>query len=183
MDWIILEHFFEEEHVEPVREYWEGLSPHPVIEMHPLLTIATVLLAAIYWVIGTPLLDILSFLRVGVTLSEVLWNWVLPTPIQSLFASYSGLRVIFVLGVLGFFIRARDKGIEYLLTEDIGAAVKTILGGLATIPVLIFGALVTATSNNDEIIKEIVSGVVSSLIFKALVVLGLVGALFSLLGL
>lgn len=183
MDWVILERFFKEEHVELVREYWEELSPHPVIEMHPLLTIATVLLAAIYWVIGTPLLDILSFLRVGVTLLEVLWNWVLPTGIQSLFASYSGLRVIFVLGVIGFFVRARDKGVEHLLTEDIGPAVKTVLGGLAKIPVLIFGALVTAISENDEIIAEIVSGVISSLIFKALVVLGLVGALFTLLGL
>lgn len=183
MDWIILERFFGAEQVEPVREYWEELSPHPVIELHPLLTIATALVATIYWVIGTPLLDLLSFLKRGITLSEAVWNWILPTAVQSLFASYSGLRVIFVLGVLGLFVRARDKGVGHLLTKDIGPAVKTVLGGLAKIPVIVLSALGTVISDNDELIADIVSGVISSLIFKALVVLGLVGALFTFLGL
>lgn len=183
MDWVILERIFGEEHVKSVREYWEEFAPHPVIEQYPLRTIATVFLATIYWVLGTPVSDFLSALRAGITLSEALWNWIVPEAIQSLFASYSELRVIFILIVIGIFVRIRDKGVHHLLAEDIGPAANTVLGGLRKIPVIILGTLATVISENDEFIADIVSGVISSLIFKALVVLGVVGALFTLIGL
>ncbi|SFT04713.1 hypothetical protein [Halostagnicola kamekurae] len=183
MDWAILGRVLSEEKLERVRNIWEEISPHPVIASHPILTLAGIIAAGIYWYTGTPIEDLLYYLSIVVSLIEALWNWVMPSVAQSLFANYPGLRLIAVLAIIGLWLRTRDKGVEHVVAEDIGPAVGSVLGAIGKIPVVVVGGLASTISENRGFISDILSGLISSFIFKALIAVGTVGAAITFLGL
>lgn len=172
-----------EAQVNRFHEIWDDVAPHPVVGHHPLLSIigTAILLVcgSLYWYLGTPIDDIVYQISVFVSLFEAIWKWAIPTTIQSIFRTFPVVRLTFVLVIIALGSRAYNQGVGHLITEDIGKAASSLFSAIGNVPVILIGGLSSLISENREFLSDILSGLISSVIFKILIALGIVGAIVS----
>jgi len=158
---------------------WEYIAPHPVIETHPGLTLLGVITLALYWILGTPIADLVNFFSRLATAGEVIWAWVLPDVVQSIFLEHPVIHLIAFLFAIGVVLHVRNHGISHIFTEELVPLVEGVFSGIERAFDVASGAIAKRVVENRDVIRDVVINVVSSWIFWVLVALGIVGASFN----
>lgn len=165
--------------LERIRDIWEVIAPHPTVADHPFLSIALTIGTVLYWYLGSPIVDFFAHLSTLVSLLQAIWDWALPATVQTLFRTYPGARLVFLLLFAGLAYRVHNQGAGYVVNEDIAPAVSSLGTVIVKIPIVVTGGIASVVAENREFISDILSGLISSLIFKVLIALGVVGAVVS----